>query len=133
MLAYHRNGLIHLFLNEAYVSASLIAFGESAAESQGVPLNRLWDQTEFLTNILRNEFVVRNQISDYECFMSTLRFMEKRGFIRITNDSQPLVKVVKEKSYALKFFRTFISPFVESYWVTLSYFKQMKSELTVLQ
>jgi glycerol-3-phosphate O-acyltransferase len=60
MLAYYRNGLIQLFLNEAYISASLLAFGESTVESQGVPLNRLWDQTGFLTSILRDEFIVRN-------------------------------------------------------------------------
>ena len=60
MLAYYRNGLIHMFLNEAYIAVSLLAFGESTAESQGVLLNRLWDQTEFLTNILRDEFIVRN-------------------------------------------------------------------------
>ncbi|CDW88677.1 male sterility protein [Stylonychia lemnae] len=133
MLAYYRNGLIQLFLNEAYISASLLAFGESTVDSQGVPLNRLWDQTEFLTNILRDEFVVRNQINDFESFMEVLRFMEKRGYIQITGDAQPHIKVIREGKQALKFFRTFISPFVESYWVTLSYFRQMRPATPILQ
>ncbi len=29
MLAYYRNNLIHIFLNEAYIATSLLAFGES--------------------------------------------------------------------------------------------------------
>jgi glycerol-3-phosphate O-acyltransferase len=28
MLAYYRNNLIHLFLNECYIAASFLAFGE---------------------------------------------------------------------------------------------------------
>lgn len=43
MLAYYRNGIIHTFLNEAYIAASLLAFGYAIAESQGVLLSRLWD------------------------------------------------------------------------------------------
>ena len=27
MLAYYRNGIIHMFVNEAYIAASLLAFG----------------------------------------------------------------------------------------------------------
>ena len=27
MLAYYRNGIVHMFLNEAYIAASLLAFG----------------------------------------------------------------------------------------------------------
>jgi hypothetical protein len=65
--------------------------------------------------------------------MTVLRFMEKRGYLEISNDAQPLVKVVKENKHALKFFRSFISPFVESYWVSLSFFKQMRPGIPVLQ
>jgi glycerol-3-phosphate O-acyltransferase len=75
MLAYYRNNVIHLFLNEAYVATAFSAFGE---QSQDVSLKRLWDQTKFLTLILREEFVVRNQINDFDCFLTTLRLMEKR-------------------------------------------------------
>lgn len=36
MLAYYRNNLIHLFLNEAYISCALQAFGESSTKTQGI-------------------------------------------------------------------------------------------------
>eukprot|EP00347_Sterkiella_histriomuscorum_P008623 403344386 len=133
MLAYYRNGIVHMFLNEAYIAASLLAFGQSTAESQGVLLTRLWDQTEFLINNLKDEFMVRNQISSRETFENTLRFMEKRGFVEITNDAQPVVKILKTGKFALKFLRSLISPFIESYWVTLSFLKQMRVGQQYLQ
>jgi glycerol-3-phosphate O-acyltransferase len=42
MLAYYRNNLVHLFLNEAYLACVLVAFGETLTEIEGVPLRRLW-------------------------------------------------------------------------------------------
>lgn len=45
MLAYYRNNLIHLFINEAYISCALDSFGETISEVEGVKLERLWEQT----------------------------------------------------------------------------------------
>ena len=66
MLAYYRNNLIHLFLNEAYISCALQAFGESSTLNQGITVQRLWEQTEFIVNILRDEFMVREQFTTFE-------------------------------------------------------------------
>jgi glycerol-3-phosphate O-acyltransferase len=60
MLAYYRNNLVHLFLNEAYIATAFKAFGDQAVQAQDVPLRRLWEQTDFLTRALRDEFMVRN-------------------------------------------------------------------------
>lgn len=68
MLAYYRNGLVHIFLNEAYICCALESFGESIGEIQGFSLQRLWEQTSFLSNLLREEFVVKNQIKTFEDF-----------------------------------------------------------------
>lgn len=38
MLSYYRNNLVHLFINEAYIACSLVAFGESISREEGVPL-----------------------------------------------------------------------------------------------
>jgi glycerol-3-phosphate O-acyltransferase len=84
MLAYYRNNLIHMFLNESYVATAFQSFGEDSIQSQGVQVMRLWDQTEFLIGILKEEFVQRNQIHSKECFLSTIVFMQSRGFITIT-------------------------------------------------
>ena len=69
---------------------------------------------------------MRNQMSDYESFMNTLRFMELRKFIEITSiNNQMMVKVTLKGKFAIKFLASLVLPFVESYWVTLSFLKQI--------
>lgn len=36
MLAYYRNNLIHMFLNESYISIVLSSFGDDSVQSEGV-------------------------------------------------------------------------------------------------
>jgi glycerol-3-phosphate O-acyltransferase len=43
MLSYYRNNLVHIFLAEAYIACSLLGFGESISEEQGIPLQRVYD------------------------------------------------------------------------------------------
>lgn len=38
MLAYYRNNLVHVFLNEAYICCAIEAFGETIGEIEGVSL-----------------------------------------------------------------------------------------------
>lgn len=66
MLAYYRNNLTHVFINEAYIACSLTAFGMTVGEEQGISLQRLWEQTEFLAKIFKHEFVVRDSITTLE-------------------------------------------------------------------
>ena len=69
---------------------------------------------------------MRNQMSDYESFMNTLRFMELRKFIEIISiNNQMMVKVTLKGKFAIKFLASLVLPFVESYWVTLSFLKQI--------
>ena len=128
MLAYYRNNLVHLFTNESYLATALQAFGEQMIQTEGVSLKRLWEQTEFLIRILKDEFVVRDQIANYEDFMRTLQFMAKRGFLQvITQGGQESIRITSEGKFAITFFSSLMLPFVESYWVTLSYIKLMPS------
>ena len=36
MLAYYKNSLVHIFLNEAYIACALQAFGPTIGEIEGV-------------------------------------------------------------------------------------------------
>jgi len=56
MLAYYRNNIAHVFLNEAYIACSIEAFGENLSEEEGISLQRVWEQTEFISKLLRDEF-----------------------------------------------------------------------------
>ena len=42
MLAYYRNNLIHLFLNEAYIACAFSSLGNTIGEIKGVTKERLW-------------------------------------------------------------------------------------------
>ena len=131
MLAYYRNNLVHLFLNEALVAASFLAFGEQIATTGGVALQRVWDMTEFLSGIFRDEFLVRDQLADAEGFRAVVAFMEKRGQVeRVGEDA---IRMTKNGKFPLKFFSSLILPFVESYWATLSFVKQMQPGASLLQ
>lgn len=83
MLAYYRNNLVHLFLNEAYIATTLQAFGDQISMTQGITVKRLWEQTSFLIGVLKDEFIVRNQISNFDEFQETLAFMQQRKFITL--------------------------------------------------
>ena len=122
MLAYYRNNIVHVFLNEAYIATSIEAFGENLSEEEGIPLQRIWEQTEFLSKVLKDEFQVRNQIDGYETFLKHIKFMEKRKFISIqtSNNGKQVVKVPKDGEFAIRFLSSLILPFVESYWATVA-------------
>lgn len=83
MLAYYRNSLTHVFINETYIACALRAFGISVIEEQGVSIQRLHEQSEFLACIFKEEFLVREQIESQETFLKHLEIMEKRNFISI--------------------------------------------------
>lgn len=67
LLAYYRNMLSHLFFDESIIACSLAAFGYELAWKDGVPLERLWESTDYLQKL-----VVR------ECF--TCRRLNRENF-----------------------------------------------------
>jgi glycerol-3-phosphate O-acyltransferase len=58
LLGYYKNGLVHVFVNEAFVSCSLYAFGLREATQTGVDVDLVFEKTLLLTSILRMEFVL---------------------------------------------------------------------------
>lgn len=102
MLAYYKNNLVHVFLNEAYIACSLLAFGANTVETEGISLQRLWEQTKFLSEFLRDEFVVRNQISTYEEFIKVINFMEQRKLVSLGQEPNMIVKTLKTSEEQLR-------------------------------
>jgi len=48
-----------------------------------VHIDELWKQIEFLALVLKDEFMVRGQISSFAQFKDTLCFMHGRGFLKL--------------------------------------------------
>lgn len=48
MLNYYRNGLIHVFVQEALCAVTLCSFGVKYANKEGIHLEELWHEFNFL-------------------------------------------------------------------------------------
>jgi len=85
LLAYYRNSLVHIFLNEATATAALLAIykhGLSQDEKDsGVEVSQLWSKVTFIQNLLSDEFIVRNQIVSPEDLKKTLLAMQNFGIV----------------------------------------------------
>lgn len=59
--------------------------------------------------------------------------MAKRGYIEQLTGTEPALRLTKPGKFALRFFNSLISPFIESYWVTLSFLKTLKPKTHMQQ
>jgi len=78
LLHYYRNGIVHLFVNEALIACSLKGFKKEEIE-EGVPLEELWEKTKFLAELLSNEYMIEKRLSTFERFEEVIHFMVDRG------------------------------------------------------
>lgn len=122
MLAYYRNNLIHLFINECYIACVLSSFGE--IDTQDINVSRVRERTLFLSHLMKDEFMIRNQISTEEDINTTLAFMAGRGYLKFSNEKY--LQVTQEGKFAIQFLSSLLLPFVESYWVVLAFIIRLK-------
>jgi glycerol-3-phosphate O-acyltransferase len=87
MLSYYRNNLTHVFINEAEISCTLLGFSISKDSNSGYSLDEAWKRTQFLKNLLNEEFVLRDTMKTIEEFKNVLQFMSKRKFIQLEGDT----------------------------------------------
>ena len=89
MLSYYRNSLLFVFFNEALIACSLNAFGFDIAHKEGVPVERLIEETLFIQKLIGNEVVLKKRVTK-ENFGEFLDIMTQRGILQCTDG---LVKV----------------------------------------
>mmetsp|Transcript_23364 Transcript_23364/g.17792 ORF Transcript_23364/g.17792 Transcript_23364/m.17792 type:complete len:213 (+) Transcript_23364:116-754(+) len=126
MLSYYRNNLCHLFVNEAFIAASLLAFGEQSCQEEGVYVHRVRDHASFCADLFREEFVVREKLSDMPVFEETLLTMQGRGFVSREGDT---IRV--SSLSAIKFLASILNPFIESYWVTFCFMAHARQSFSM--
>lgn len=59
MLSYYRNVLTHVFLPEAFISLAITSFGSQLAYREGVAIDRLTEETLFISQMLQNEYILQ--------------------------------------------------------------------------
>mmetsp|Transcript_8969 Transcript_8969/g.6734 ORF Transcript_8969/g.6734 Transcript_8969/m.6734 type:complete len:169 (+) Transcript_8969:917-1423(+) len=116
MLSYYRNNLAHLFINEAYISCVLLAFGEKGCQEDGVLIHRVRDLTAFLADLLEDEFFIRQDIRKEGEVERALTTMQARELVTREGD---VLRVANLQG--VKFMASLASPFVESVWVVFCF------------
>ena len=86
LLSYYRNTLIHVFAMEAFVACSMSAFGHQLAWKEGVSIDRLWEETQFLMRLLQKEFILKDLVANIGSFKALLETMQQRGVYEISGD-----------------------------------------------
>lgn len=72
VLAYYRNNLTHVFINEAEIACTLLGFSYLKEASGGLPLDDAWKRTQFLKSLLNEEFVLRDTMKTTEEFRAII-------------------------------------------------------------
>mmetsp|Transcript_22857 Transcript_22857/g.17314 ORF Transcript_22857/g.17314 Transcript_22857/m.17314 type:complete len:206 (+) Transcript_22857:1779-2396(+) len=105
MLAYYRNNLSHVFINESYIACSLKAIGVQDSGDRGTSLQRLYEQVQFLQNVFKDEFIVRDYITSYESFLKQLYLMQRRNFVVISksDEGQELVRIHENGNFGIEY------------------------------
>lgn len=72
----------------------------------------------------------RDTIDSKEKMDKYLQIMIKRGYIVIEQKEskegyKEVIKITKQGEYAIKFLSSLLLPFIESYWVALTFFVNM--------
>ena len=92
LLSFYRNTLIHVFWNESLVACALSSFGQEVAWKEGVSIERLWEEVDFLNTLLVKEFQLREKINR-NSFVSIIDRMVQYGILEIIEGDEKKVKV----------------------------------------
>jgi glycerol-3-phosphate O-acyltransferase len=83
MLNYYRNGLLHIFFNEALVTAALCSFGRDQCLKDGVEISILIEEVIFLQKLMAKECVQKVFLHSREAVMEQIMILEERGVIHL--------------------------------------------------
>lgn len=122
MLAYYRNNLTHVFINEAEIACTLLGFSEVKEASGGLSLDDAWKRTRFLKSLLNEEFVLRDTMKTPEEFRAIIEFMAKRKFLKVAGDKINVDLKEESQQVGQSFLYNLLLPFIETYWITIAYF-----------
>lgn len=125
MLSYYRNGLMHVFFKEAYCACALFAFGEKLAYAEGVPRDRLREEALFLSAFLRNEFVVRDDVTGLDTIDRTIDDMLARGVLLQAEEN---VRFATGKEMHAHFLCSLLWPLLDCYWAAVTFAQGLKNK-----
>lgn len=93
LLNYYKNQLVHVFFEEAICCCALNSFGHQIAYKEGLGINRLWEETEFLLSLLNKELFVRITLNSQQKLNDLIERMAFRGTVSYVNQDEKTIKV----------------------------------------
>ena len=113
-LEYYKNNLIHFLISAAFVSSSILAqqtFRFSRAQ--------LLEDTAFMKDFFKFEFVYDNEIDNEELVDKVLGCFEQLGWLhRVNVDDQPYI-LAHQGLRAAQAFQGLLQNYFEGYWLVL--------------
>lgn len=134
MLAYYKNNLTHIFINEAEIACALLGLGASQKLAEGIPIEQVWQKAQLLKSFLNEEFMVRDTMKTLADFTKQINFMQSRNFL-----SKAPSEIVKaniegeQQQLAFSFLSTLILPFIETYLFTLAFLSTPQARSNVYE
>ncbi|KAK4699865.1 hypothetical protein P7C70_g6389, partial [Phenoliferia sp. Uapishka_3] len=118
-LSFYRNQIMHLFVSEAMLAATLYTHVKAggAAPSQRMKRRDVLDQLSFLSRLLQNEFVYGTQGLEANA-NATIASLERDGVVLIEDELiglSPLERATGRENF--DFYCFLLWPFIEVYWL----------------
>ncbi|TXD35241.1 hypothetical protein FRC98_17395 [Lujinxingia vulgaris] len=109
-IAYYRNTLVHHFVPEGLLASAIASF-----ESSTIPLDRLMDQTLFLSRLFKYEWIYEERAEFENVFMRTLDYFSASGWVNIEGAGEERVVAIATPRPELDYLRRMVLTFVEAY------------------
>lgn len=120
LMSYYRNNLIHIFINESFITCSLYAFGEKCAHKEGVSREDLFVSSATLSALLKKEFLLEKTLEDRVYFDQLIdKLCDKQILECIENGNVRVASETGERAFT--FLCSLIWPLIDTYWVTFVY------------
>jgi glycerone phosphate O-acyltransferase/fatty acyl-CoA reductase len=118
LLSYYRNALITVFAKEAIIVATLYSFGEIISSEEGISESRLIEESVFLGSLLKDEFIIREDLSQAEALRSVIDYLVRRQILKKDSDK---VRFFSKAEIATTFFCSLLWPLIDTYWATMMF------------
>ena len=118
LLSYYRNALVPVFAKEAVIVSTLYSFGEIISSEEGIQESRLVEESLFLSSLLQDEFIIREDLTKVECVQATIENLVVRQIFIKSGDK---IKFYPKAEMATTFFCSLIWPIIDTYWATMMF------------
>lgn len=111
--------MIHVFINESFITCALHSFGEEAAYKDGVDEQELYISSANLGELLKKEFLLERTLESKDYFDELIdRLLSKEVFERLENGK---IKLHLSSDVPYQFLCSLIWPLIDTYWLAFVY------------